>query len=352
MNELGLWEGASVANLMAFLARKIGIDLGTTNTLVFLPDKGIVVNEPSVVAVDENTHAVLAVGKEAKEMVGRTPTGIIAYKPMKKGVIADYQVTESMLRYFIRRALGWQMFLRPDVIVSVPAGITSAERRAVIKATKSAGARAAFVIKEPVLAALGAGIPIHEASGHMIVNIGGGTSEIAVISLGGIVVSASVRVGGTDLDQAIIDYVRKKHNLAIGETTAEQIKISIGSAMALEDEEVLEIRGRDLIQGLPRYIEVSSNEITQAIYTPLQEIMRGIHEVLQQTPPELSADIMDKGMIISGGGALLKNIDKFITKVTQVPAFRAEKPLFCVAFGTGIALDNLETYRRSLLNIQ
>lgn len=337
---------------MAFFSRKIGIDLGTTNTLVFLSGRGVIINEPSVVAVDERTNEILAVGKEAKEMVGRTPSGIIAYKPMKKGVIADYQVTEAMLRYFIKRARGWQSVLRPDVMISVPAGITSAERRAVIKAAHNASARAAYVVKEPVLAALGAGIPIHESSGHMIINIGGGTSEVAVIALGSIVVSNSVRVGGTDLDQAIIDYIRKKHNLAIGESTAEHIKLTLGSALPQEEEEELRIRGRDLVQGLPQYIEVSSNEITQAIQGPLQEIMRGVREVLQETPPELSADIMDKGIIISGGGGLLKNIDGFVMRATRVPSFVAEKPLLCVAFGTGIALENLSLYKRSIMNLK
>lgn len=337
---------------MALFIRKFGIDLGTTNTLVFVAGQGVIINEPSVVAVDNETNEILAVGKEAKEMIGRTPSGITAYKPMKKGVIADYQVTEAMLRYFIEKAQGWQKFFRPDVIISVPAGITSAERRAVIKAAHSAGARGAYVVKEPVLAALGAGIPIHESSGHLIINIGGGTSEVAVISLGGIVVSKSVRVGGTDIDQAVIDYIRKKHNLAIGEATAEHIKLTIGSAVSVEDEEALEIRGRDLVHGLPRYIEVSTNEITQAMNTPLQEILQGVREVLQQTPPELSADIMDKGLILSGGGALLKNIDGFITRAIHVPAFVADKPLLCVAFGTGIVLDNLALYKRSIMSLR
>lgn len=337
---------------MSVWSRKIGVDLGTTNTLVFLPGRGVVINEPSVVAVDENTREILAVGREAKEMIGRTPSGIMAYKPMKKGVIADYQVTEAMLRYFFKKARGWRMIIRPDVVVSVPAGITSAERRAVIKAAHMAGGRAAYAVKEPVLAALGAGVPIEEAAGNMIVNIGGGTSEVAVVALGGIVVSKSVRVGGSDFDQAIIDYVRKKHNLAIGETTAESIKIAIGSALPQEEEEVLEIRGRDLVHGLPRFIEIGTNEIAQAIHAPLQEILRGIHEVLQQTPPELAADIMAKGMILSGGGALLENTAAFIARFTRVPAYLAEKPLLCVAFGTGIALDNLALYKRHLLSLR
>lgn len=335
---------------MSLFGQKIGIDLGTTNTLVFLPNRGIIINEPSVVAVDEVTGEILAVGREAKEMVGRTPSGIVAYKPMKKGVIADYKVTEAMLRYFIRQSRSWHNIFKPDVIMSAPAGITSAERRAVVKAARSAGARGAYVVKEPVLAALGAGIPIHNSTGSMIINIGGGTSEVAVIALGGVVVSKSVRVGGTNLDQAIIDYIRRRHNLAIGETTAEYIKITIGSAVPVENEEVIEVRGSDVVHGLPRYIEASTNEIAQAIQAPLQEILRGIHEVLQLTPPELSSDIIDKSMTISGGGALLKNIGVFITKMTRVPTTIADKPLLCVAFGTGIALENLDLYKRSIMS--
>ena len=337
---------------MALWGQKLGIDLGTTNTLVFVPGRGVVINEPSVVAVDEVTGEVLAVGREAKEMVGRTPTGIVAYKPMRKGVIADYKVTEAMLRYFIRCSRPWYNIMRPDIIMSAPAGITSAERRAVVKAARQAGARAAYVVKEPVLAALGAGIPIHDSTGSMIINIGGGTSEVAVIALGGVVVSSSVRVGGTDIDQAIADHIRSRHNLAVGETTAEHIKIAIGSALPVEDEEILEIRGRDLVHGLPRYVEVSTNEIAQAIQGPLQEILRGVHEVLQQTPPELSADIMAKGLTLSGGGSLLKNIGQFFFRMTKVPTAVADKPLLCVAFGAGIVLENLGLYKRSIMSIR
>ncbi|MEK7453076.1 MAG: rod shape-determining protein [Patescibacteria group bacterium] len=329
--------------------KKIGIDLGTTNCLVFVPKKGIFVNEPSVVAVSVLDNTVLAVGFEAKEMIGRTPDTIKAIRPLRDGVIADYKITEAMLRYFINKASGRMRFTRPDVMISVPAGITSTERRAVIDAAIQAGAKAAYLVKEPVLAAIGAGIPINEASGNMIINIGGGTSEIAVISLGGIVSWASVRVAGNKLDQAIADYIKKKHNLAIGERTAEQIKIEIGSAVKQRDEDVIEIRGRDLIAGLPKTVEISSNEITEAIADQLKEIVRAVKMVLQDTPPELAADIMDKGMVVSGGGALLRNIDILLLNETGVACVKAKDPLLCVANGTGVVLENLDIYKRSIM---
>src|SRR3989344_8510227 len=285
--------------------KKIGIDLGTANTLVYVPKKGVIINEPTVVVVSVEGSRILAVGNEAKKMLGRTPETIVASRPMKDGVIADYRVTEAMLRYFIDKALGRLHFFRPDVMVAVAAGITSTERRAVIEATVKAGAKAAYVVKEPVLAAIGAGLPINEPSGHMIVDIGGGTAEMAVISLGWIVAWASVRVGGDKIDQAVSDYIRKKHNLAIGERTAEEIKIKIASALPQENEESLNIRGRDLRTGLPKIIEIKSNEITEAISQELREIIQTIKNVLQETPPELAADIIDKGMTLSGGGALL-----------------------------------------------
>ncbi|OHB19543.1 MAG: rod shape-determining protein [Parcubacteria group bacterium RIFCSPHIGHO2_01_FULL_47_10b] len=333
---------------MSFFRPKLGIDLGTANTLVFAEKRGIIINEPSVVAISEADNRVLAVGEEAKQMIGRTPESITAYKPLKNGVIADYRSTEAMLRYFINKA-GASKFIRPEVLISVPSGVTSAERRAVIKAAHAAGARAVYIIKEPVLAALGAGIPINESSGNMIINVGGGTSEIAVISLGGIVSSTSVRTAGNKIDQAIADFIKHKHNLAIGERTAEEIKILIGSALSQEDEEVLEIRGRDLFEGLPRNIEISTNEITEAITPVLMEIIDGVRDVLAQTPPELSADVMNKGMVITGGSALLKNFDKLIENVTKVPCFMSDEPLLCVAKGTGIALENLDLYKRSIL---
>ncbi len=331
------------------MAKKIGIDLGTTNTVVFLPKKGIVINEPSVVAISILDNKILAVGSEAKEMIGRTPDSIIVSKPLVDGAIADYRITGAMLKYFIKKAGGIINFIKPEVLISVPAGITSTERRAVIESALNAGAKAVYLVKEPVLAAIGARIPINNPTGHMILNIGGGTTELAVISLGGIVSWSSVRIGGNKLDQAIVEYIKKKHSLAIGERTAELIKISIGSAIKQANEEKINIKGRDLATGLPKTIEVSSNEITEALNEQLREIVQIIKNVLETTPPELCADIIDKGIIISGGGALLKNIDQLISKVTGVPASIADDPLFCVARGTGIVLNNLDEYKRNVL---
>ena len=332
--------------------KKIGIDLGTTYTLVYVPKRGIVINEPSVVAISVFDKKVLAVGDEAKEMIGRTPDSIIASRPLKNGVIADYRTTESMLRYFINKAVGGVKIFRPEVMIAVPAGITSTERRAVIDATLAAGAKAAFIIKEPIAAAIGADIPIGSASGHMIVDMGGGTSEIAVISLGGIVANTSVRIGGNKYDAAIGEYVKKKYNLAIGERTAEEIKIKIGSAQYLPKGEKLymDIKGRDMITGLPRTIMVSSDDVTEALQNELQGLIAAVKSVLYHTPPELSADIMDKGMVLSGGTSLLRNMDKLLSQATGVPAYVAEDSLLCVARGTGIALENLESYKRSILS--
>ncbi len=329
-------------------SKRIGIDLGTANTLVFVPKKGIVVNEPSVVAVTMDDNRVIAVGNEAKEMIGRTPDVITAYRPLKNGVIADYRVTEAMLRYFIGKVSPKIRFSKPDVMVSIPAGVTSTERRAVIEATIKAGAKNAYIVKEPVLAAIGAGIPINSASGNMIIDIGGGTSEVAVISLGGIVSAYSARVGGDRIDTAIAQYIKKKHGLAIGERTAEEVKIEIGSALPQVKEEYVEVRGRDLMGGLPKTIRISTNEITEAIQEELREIINAAKKVMQETPPELAADVMDKGIVLSGGGALLRNLDKLITKVTGVPCYVADEPLLCVAKGTGVALDNLEIYKRTI----
>lgn len=329
--------------------RKIGIDLGTANILVHIPKEGIIINEPSVVALSVEDNTVVAIGAEARDMLGRTPDTIMAVHPLRDGVIADYRMTEAMLRYFIHRATGGMRFLKPDVMVSVPAGITSTERRAVIDATLRAGARAAYIIKEPVAAAIGAGIAISEPSGNMIIDIGGGTTEIAVISLGGIVASSSVRVAGNKIDAAIQEYIRKKHSLAIGSRAAEDVKMTIGSALPVTESETREVRGRDLISGLPKTISVTSQEITEAIQDQLHEILQAIRGVLQQTPPELSADIGDKGMVISGGGALLKNIDELIHRMTGVPCTIADQPLLCVARGTGIALDHLDEYKKSVL---
>lgn len=334
---------------MAF-ARKIGIDLGTTNTLVFIPKKGLVINEPSVVAISILDNKIIAVGGYAKEMLGRAPDSIIVSRPLKDGVIADYRVTEAMLKHFITKAAGRLSFFKPEVLISVPAGITSTERRAVIEATINAGAKAAYLVKEPVLAAIGAKIPINSPSGNLILNIGGGTTEIAVISLGGIVTWSSARVGGNKMDAAIVDYVKKKHGLAIGERTAELIKIDIGSAIRQSNEEKINIRGRDLTTGYPKTIELSSNEITDAIQEQLREIVQTVKNVLQETPPELCSDIMDKGIVISGGGALLKNIDTLVTRITGVPARIADDPMLCVARGTGIVLDNLEIYKKNVIS--
>lgn len=329
--------------------RRIGIDLGTANTLVFIPGKGIVVNEPSVVAVSPVENIVLAVGNQAKEMLGRTPDNIVASRPMKDGVIADYRVTEAMLKYFINKVTGKVRIVRPEIMISIPAGVTSTERRAVIDAAVRAGAKSAYVVKEPLLAAIGAGIPIHNAQGNMIINIGGGTSEIAVISLGGIVAAHSARVGGNKFDQAISDYIKRKYGLAVGDRTAEDIKKEIGSAIAQVKEDHMEVRGRDLMGGLPKTIKISSNEVTEALQDELREVINAIKKVFQETPPELAADIMDKGMILSGGGALLRNLDQLITKTIGVPCYVADDPLFCVIKGIGIALDNLDVYKRTIM---
>ncbi len=334
---------------MGLFSKKLGIDLGTANTLVFLPGKGIVLNEPSVVAVSEVDNRILAVGIEAKHMIGRTPDNIIAYRPMKDGVIADYRVTEAMLRYFIGKALGKFNFIKPEVMVSVPAGVTSTERRAVIEAAMRAGAKNAYVVKEPILAAIGAGIPIHEPVGHMIVDIGGGTTDVAVISLGGIVASKSVKVAGNRTDAAIADYIKKTFNLSIGDKTAEDIKINIGSAVPMEEELAMVIKGRDFLSGLPRSVEIKTNEIVKAISGELREMIRAIKDVLQDTPPELSADIIDQGIIMTGGSSQLRNFPELVFRRIGVKAVLANDALFCVAKGTGVALEHLDTYKRSIL---
>lgn len=330
------------------IVRRLGIDLGTANTLVFVPKKGIVINEPSVVAVSTDENKVLAIGLEAKEMLGRTPDLIKTYKPLKDGVIADYRVTEAMLRYFIDKALGSFKLFKPELVISVPVGVTSTEKRAVIDAAREAGAKEAYVAKEPILAALGAGVPINSPGGNMIVNIGGGTTEIAVISLGGIVSAASVRVAGNRLDEAIIEYIKRKYNLAIGERTAEEIKIKIGTALPIKQKEELEIRGLDLTEGLPKNIIINANEIAEAIASPLKDIIQAIKSVLAETPPELAADIMERGMLLTGGGSMLRNINELITKATGVPSFVADEAIFCVARGTGVILDNLDLYKKSI----
>lgn len=332
-----------------FFSRKIGIDLGTCNSLVFAPGREIILNEPSVVAVSVYENRILAVGREAKEMTGRTPDEIKVYRPLKDGVIAEYRITEAMLRYFIKKTPGFS-FIKPDMMIGVPAGITSTEKRAVIEAGMSAGAKAVYTVKEPILAAIGSGIPIDSCSGHMVVDIGGGTTEIAVISLGGIVVARSLRVAGDSMDFAISNYIKEKHSVAVGEKSVEDIKTSIGTAIREKEEKVMEVRGRDLISGLPKIIKVSSNEVCEAITETLEEIVKTVKQVLRETPPELSADIMDKGMVLTGGGALLQNIDIFITEKTGVPSFVAEDALLSVARGAGVVLDNLDAYKRSMMS--
>lgn len=336
--------------LMSFFTPKLGIDLGTTTVLVFVPGRGIVLNEPSVVAVSLADNRILAVGNDAKEMIGRTPDAIRAYRPMKDGVIADYRVTEAMLRYYIRKALGpWNLF-RPEVMISVPAGVTSTERRAVVEAATKAGARQAYVVKEPILAAIGAGIPIHEARGHMIVDIGGGTTDVAVISLGGIVASTSVKCAGNAIDHAIADYIKKNLNLAIGERNAESIKIEIGSAVPLEEELTMMVKGRDYVTGLPRSVELSSNEIVKAISKELRTMVGAIKDVLQETPPELAADIIDNGIIMTGGSSQLRNFAELIYRRTGVRAQVAADAPFCVAKGTGEALKHLDVYKKAIIS--
>jgi rod shape-determining protein MreB len=334
---------------MAFFSKKLGIDLGTANTLVFLPGKGVVLNEPSVVAVSEEDNKILAVGLEAKEMIGKTPESIVAYRPMKDGVIADYRVTEAMLRYYINKALGkWNIF-KPEVMVSVPAGVTSTERRAVIEAAIKAGAKNAYVVKEPILAAIGAGISIQEPRGHMIVDIGGGTTDVAVISLGGIVSSTSVKCAGNRIDYAIIDYIKKTYNLAIGDRTAEDIKIKIGSAVPIDEELAVMVKGRDFLTGLPRSIELRTNEVVKAISKELRDMIKAIKDVLQETPPELASDIIDQGIIMTGGSSQLRNMPELVFRRTGVKAILADDALYCVAKGTGIALEHLDTYKKSII---
>lgn len=333
---------------MGWLTPKLGIDLGTTYTLVYVPGKGVVLNEPSVVAVSEK-NTILAVGIEAKEMVGRTPENIVAYQPLRDGVIADYRMTEAMLRYFIRKALGRWNIMRPEVMVSVPAGVTSTEKRAVIEAAIKAGSKSAYVVKEPILAAIGAGIPIHEPHGHMVVDIGGGTTDAAVISLGGIVASTSVKCAGNRIDQAVTDYLKKTYNLAIGDKTAEDVKIQIGSAVPLEEELSIVVKGRDYVTGLPRTVELKSNEVVRAINRELREMIKAIKDVLQETPPELAADIIDGGIILTGGSSQLRHLPELVFRKTGVKAHLAKEPQYCVARGTGIALNHLDTYKKSII---
>lgn len=335
---------------MALFSKKLGIDLGTTNILVYVPGKGVVLNEPSVVAVSEEDNKILAVGLEAKKMIGKTPENIIAYRPMRDGVIADYRVTEAMLRYYINKALGKWNIAKPEVLVSVPAGVTSTERRAVVEASLKAGAKNAYVVKEPILAAIGAGIPIYESMGHMIVDTGGGTTDVAVISLGGIVAATSVKCAGNRIDAAIADYIKKNFNLGIGDKTAEEIKIKVGSAIPLDEELSITIKGRDFITGLPRSLDIKTNEIVKAIHRELKEMVKAIKDVFQNTPPELASDIIDRGIIMTGGTSQLRNLPDLIYRRTGVKAVLADDPMYCVARGTGIALEHLDVYKKTILS--
>jgi len=339
-------------NLTLPSTKRIGIDLGTANTLVYVVGEGIVLNEPTVVAVTAEENHVVAVGREAKDMLGRTPGNVIALRPLRDGVVADYTITEAMLSYFIDKVCGKRHFIKPEVMVCIPSGVTQVERRAVLDATMSAGAKTAYLIDEPLAAAIGAKIPIAQAAGHMIVNIGGGSTESAVISLGGVVVHSSVRVAGNKIDEAITSYIKRKFNLMIGETTAEMIKIEIGNAMPDEqgkkEYKSMEVRGRDTITGLPRTVILDEGQINEAIKPILLEIVKGVKEVLEQCPPELAADIIDKGIVMSGGTSLLTNFDKLMTQMTGVPCHNAEDSLLCVARGTGVAMENIELYKRSI----
>ena len=344
-------DKASIIIYMS-LSKRIGIDLGTANTLVYVVGEGIVLNEPTVVAVTAEDNRVVAVGKEAKEMLGRTPGNIVAMRPLRDGVIADYTITEAMLSYFIDKAAGKSRFFKPEVMVCIPSGVTQVERRAVLDATMSAGAKVAYLIEEPLAAAIGAKIPIAQPAGHMVVDIGGGSTEAAVISLGGVVVHNSVRVGGNKVDEAIANYIKRKFNLLVGERTAEEIKINMGNALLddvkVSDQKKTEIRGRDSITGLPRTIELNEGHINEAIYPVLIDIISAVKGVMEQTPPELASDIIDKGVVMSGGTSLLTNFDRLMTKVTGVPCHLADDALLCVVRGTGVALENIELYKRSI----
>src|SRR5436309_6485885 len=336
--------------ITGFLGRDMAVDLGTANTLVYVRGSGIVLNEPSVVAVNTSTSAIVAVGAEAKRMIGRNPAHIRAIRPLKDGVIADFDITEKMLRYFIQKVHHRRFLAKPRVVICVPSGITSVEQRAVEEATISAGARAAFIIEEPMAAAIGAGLPIHEPRGNMVVDIGGGTTEVAVISLGGIVTSTSIRVGGDELDEAIIQHVKKEYSVALGERTSEAIKLAVGSAFPTPDEMIAEIKGRDLVSGLPKTVHISAEEVRRAIEEPVNAIVDAVRNTLDRCPPELAADVMDKGIVLTGGGALLKGLDERLKHETGMPIHVADNPLFCVAIGSGQCLEEFEVLKRVLIS--
>jgi len=336
--------------IMGLFARDIGIDLGTANTLIHVKGKGIILREPSVVAINKKTNSILAVGDEAKNMIGRTPGDIVAIRPMKDGVIADFDTTQIMLKYFIQKTITRGVFSKPRVVICVPSGVTEVEKRAVEEATLAAGAKEAYLIEEPMAAAIGSGLPVEEPSGSMVVDIGGGTSEVAVISLGAIVTSKSLRIAGDEFDESIVHYVKKEYNLMIGERTAEEIKMAIGAAYPKPKEESIEIRGRDLVTGLPKNITITSSEIIEALKEPINAIIDAIKFTLEKTPPELAADIMDRGIMLTGGGALLDGLDKLINEETGMPVTIAETPLDCVARGTGKVLEEIETLKKVLIS--
>ncbi|MDD4601197.1 MAG: rod shape-determining protein [Negativicutes bacterium] len=331
-------------------SRDMGIDLGTANTLVHIKGKGIVLKEPSVVAIQRDTGEVLAVGEEAKQMIGRTPGNIIAIRPLKDGVIADFDITQAMLKYFISRSIDTRSFIRPRVVVGVPSGVTEVEKRAVIDATIQAGAREAYLIEEPMAAAIGAGLPVHEPTGNMVVDIGGGTTEVAVISLGGIVTSRSIRIGGDEMDEAIVQYIKRTYNMMIGERTAEQIKITIGAAIVPEVDESMEIRGRDLVTGLPKTLTIKAHEVQQALSEPISGIIEAVKVTLEKTPPELAADVMDRGIVMTGGGSLLRGMDRLLSIETGMPVHIAEDALDCVGMGTGKAVESIDLLKRVLMS--
>lgn len=330
-------------------SRDMGIDLGTANTLVFLKGKGIIIREPSVVAIQKDTNEILAVGEEAKEMIGRTPSNIVAIRPMKDGVIADFDTTSAMLKYFIRKVIGSKTLVRPRVVVGIPSGVTEVEKRAVIDATIQAGAREAYLIEEPMAAAIGAGLPVHEATGNMVVDIGGGTTEVAVISLGGIVTSRSIRIGGDKMDEAIIQYIKKTYSLLIGDRTAEEVKKSIGSAIAVNKDATYEIRGRDLVTGLPKTVIVTEEQVQQALSEPVAGIIDAVKNTLEHTPPELASDIMDRGIVMTGGASMLRRLDQLLSIETGMPVYLSDDALSCVAIGTGKAVENVDLYKKGFI---
>jgi rod shape-determining protein MreB len=334
-------------SIFGFFSNDIGIDLGTANTLVYMKGEGIVICEPSVVAIQRDTKEVLAVGDEAKRMLGRTPASIVAIQPLRDGVIADFEITQDMIRYFIQKVHNRKAFVKPRIVIGIPSGITEVERRAVVEAAEQAGAREVYLIEEPMAAAIGANIQVQEPTGNMIVDIGGGTTEVAVISLGGMVISKSIRIAGNEMDEAIVQYVRKNHNLLIGDRTAEEIKINIGSAYLLPEESMMEIKGRDAVSGLPRTMRVTSDKIREALSEPINFIVDVIKSALEETPPELASDIVDRGIVMAGGGSLLKELDTLISKETGLPVVVAEDPFNCVAIGTGRYLDELKNIQRA-----